>query len=142
MVDYEWRINILEDIYQSQKELSESLGVSSRTIRNWKSGSNKPSSDNRRKLNRRWKYFKDKIGLYRYQEIEATDPDTGETIILKHRTDLADLDSFEDVIEEQDDTLMRWEESADMRGYTEFEIVKSEVRIKPFKGFEDMRVLK
>lgn len=141
MVDYEWRINILEDIYQTQKELADSLGVSARSIRNWKSGNTDPSSGNRNKLNSRWNYFKKRLGLYRYQEIKATDPDTGEEIILKHRTDLTDMDSFEDVIEEQDDTLMRWEESADERGYTDFEVVKSEVKVQPFQGFENMRVL-
>lgn len=144
MVDYEWRINILEKIYGSQTKLSESIGVAERTIRYWKSGGSNPSQSNKEKLNSRWSYFKKRMGLYRYEKLKAIDPDTGEEFIINNRTDVGELDKniVEDIESEQEDTLQRIKESAEEQGYTEFEVIESEFRFTPFSGHQNMDVLK
>ena len=101
MVDYVNRVRILEKVYETQKALSESLGVSSRMLRYYKSGESQPSQEIRDKINRRWSYYKDKKGIYIQSKATYERPDGSEFEVFR-RSSLSELDTdLEEKIKEE-----------------------------------------
>ena len=96
MVDYKWRINALEKIYGTQKELADSLGVSSRMLRYYKSGEYDVSQKVRDKINSRWSYYSDKKALYINGEVVFEED--GQRQKIYRRSSIFELD--EDVKEQ------------------------------------------
>lgn len=90
MVDYQFRTNILEKVYGTQKELAENLGVTPRTLRNYKSGNTEPTQSVRDKINRRWNYYKDQYGVY--MDASGETEIDGEKVKVHRRTDLFEMD--------------------------------------------------
>lgn len=90
MVDYKWRINALEKIYGTQKELADSLGVSSRMLRYYKSGEYDVSQKVRDKINSRWSYQSDKKALYINGEVVFEED--GERQKIYRRSSIFELD--------------------------------------------------
>ena len=133
MVDYQWRTNVLNEIYENQKKMADSIGVSTRTIRNWKSGNTTPKQGYKNKINRRWNYYKNKVGGYRELKIEATDTGTGESIDLGNRTNLSDLEALDEEIQDQEEFIQGFKDSLKAQGFDKVEIKDMSIEIVRFK---------
>lgn len=127
MVDYELRLNTLEQIYGSQKELADSLGVSSRAIRYWKSGETKPSQNNRNKINTRWSYYNDKKGVQIVKQLEMKNKDTGEVVQQRIGSTLTELKSIDMALTEVQEKVQEY--LTDGVGYEQVDLKDMGMRV-------------